>query len=123
MLARFVSLTLAVAGIIHLLPAVGVAGAARLQALYGVPIDPQLLLLMRHRAVMFGVLGALMLAAVFAAPLRGYLLAAAWVSTVSFVVLARNEPLTAALRRVIAIDIVLAVLLTAAAVAWNLRAR
>jgi hypothetical protein len=50
---------LTVVGIIHQLPLTGVLSVSRLQVLYGVTItDPNLEILMRHRAVLFGILGA-----------------------------------------------------------------
>lgn len=117
---RLVCFALLVAGLVHLLPAVGALGASRLLSLYGVElIDAQLLVLMRHRALMFGVLGGLMVAAVFVPPLRAPMLVAALVSTLGFVLLARNEPLLAPLRRVFWIDVALAVLLTAAMLGWG----
>ena len=62
---------LLLAALIHLLPVAGVLGAERLQALYGIPIgDPNLLLLMRHRAVLFGVVGVLLATAAFVPALR-----------------------------------------------------
>ena len=43
---------------IHLLPLVGACGKKNLFGLYGVSIvDPNLLILLRHRAVLFGLLG------------------------------------------------------------------
>ena len=51
-------LALLIAGAIHLLPLSGVTGAAALERLYGVAVDsPDLALLLRHRAVLFGLLG------------------------------------------------------------------
>ena len=64
---RILATCLIVVGIIHLLPLTGVAGPGRLQALYGVAItDPDLVVLMRHRAVLFGILGAYCVLAAFA---------------------------------------------------------
>ncbi len=52
----------ALAGVINIIPVTGVLGAARLQALYGMPFSSgDLLLLMQHRAVMLGSIGGLLL--------------------------------------------------------------
>ena len=54
----------AIPGLINLYPLVGVLGAKQLESLYGVDVAaPDLALLLRHRAVLFGLLGALLLAA------------------------------------------------------------
>ena len=60
-----IALPLGLSALIHLLPLSGVLGATRLEALYGPRIeDPTVLLAMRHRAVMFGVLGVWLLVAI-----------------------------------------------------------
>ena len=62
----FVSALLIIVGIIHLLPLSGVLGADRLGRLYGMPFaDANLLILMRHRAVLFGLLGLFLVLAAF----------------------------------------------------------
>jgi len=49
-----------IVGIIHVLPVSGVLSSSRLTALYGRSFsDPNLAILMRHRAVLFGLLVAL----------------------------------------------------------------
>ena len=54
----FISATLLVAAVIHLLPLVGVVGPTRLSELYGITVsEPNIEILMRHRAVLFGLLG------------------------------------------------------------------
>lgn len=56
-----VSAMLLVVAVMHLLPASGVVSASRLSSLYGVSLDePNLSILMRDRAVLFGLLGALL---------------------------------------------------------------
>ena len=60
------SAMLLVVAVIHLLPVPGVLGAEQLATLYGVPLaDPNLVILMRHRAVLFGLLGVLFALAYF----------------------------------------------------------
>jgi hypothetical protein len=84
-----VTIAFVAVALLHLYPAVGVLGAARLEALYGLPIaTAELELLLRHRAVLFGLLGALLLAAAWHAPLRGVALVAGMVSMGSYVALA-----------------------------------
>ena len=73
------SVVLLVVGTIHLLPLLGVLGTSRLEQLYQVRIeDPNLLLLMRHRALLFGLMAALLLAAAFRPMWQGLALLAAW---------------------------------------------
>ena len=49
--------------VINLLPVSGVVSSGRLRALYGVPVDePNLLILLRHRAVLFAIVGGLLVA-------------------------------------------------------------
>jgi hypothetical protein len=116
---RFVVPTvLLLVGAIHLLPLLGVAGPERLQRLYGVGIaDPTLDLLLRHRAVLFGLLGLGLLAAAAKPPWHGPALVAAAVSLVSFLLLAWSLPgaVNAAIANVVRVDLVALALLAAAA--------
>jgi len=114
-----VGATLVVVGIIHLLPLVGVVGADRLAALYGVAIPgPDLAILMRHRAVLFGLLGAFLVYAAFVPDVRSAAFVAGFVSVVSFLVLAWGEgDYNAEVGRVVMVDLVaLACLVVGAAV-------
>lgn len=84
---------LLVAGIIHIIPLMGLLGAARLQSLYGLPFnDPSLQVLMRHRAVLFGMLGVLLVMGAFMPPLRLLALVAGFVSVFAFLALAAITP-------------------------------
>ncbi len=86
---KAISALLAVAAIIHLMPLAGVLGADRLAALYGLPFqEPNLLIMMRHRAVLFGLLGLFLLFAVFSPALQPLAFAAGIVSAGSFLLLA-----------------------------------
>lgn len=115
-MSKLIAGLLLVAGIIHLLPLGGILGGERLNALYGLTLDePNLQILMRHRAVLFGLLGALLVAAAFIAELRGMALIGGLVSVLSFLLLAWGEPAyNEALRRVVIADwVALACLLLA----------
>lgn len=82
-------LMLLVPAIIHLLPLSGVLGAEALSRLYGLDFSsPDLAILMRHRAVLFGMLGVLLLAAIWRSTLRPLALLAGLASVLSFLVLA-----------------------------------
>lgn len=86
---QVIAASLLVAGLAHLLPVTGVLGVDRLAALYGVRLtDPDLVVLMRHRAVLFGLLGAGMIAAIFIPTLQLAMLVAGLVSVLSFLWLA-----------------------------------
>jgi len=105
---HFVSAMLVVAGIIHLLPLSGVLGSGQLGLLYGVALgEPNLVLLLRHRAVLFGLLGAFLLLAAFMPALQPLAFAAAFVSVLSFLWLAWPiDSFNAQVRRVFVADAV-----------------
>lgn len=84
-----VAAMLLVVGLIHLLPVSGVVGSAQLTALYGLPFDePNLEILMRHRAVLFGLLGAFLVLAAFRPAYRTLAFVAGFASVLSFLWLA-----------------------------------
>jgi len=84
-----VSAMLVVVAVIHLMPVSGVLGSERLNALYGLAVnEPNLAILMRHRAVLFGLLGVFLLTAAFRSELQGYALIAGFASVLSFLYLA-----------------------------------
>lgn len=74
-----------VAAIIHLVPLSGVRGGEKLSAFYGIPItDPNLVILMRHRAVLFGLLGVFLFAAAFKPAYQIPAFVAGFISVLSF---------------------------------------
>ncbi|MEH6564493.1 MAG: phosphopantetheine adenylyltransferase [Halopseudomonas sp.] len=117
---KIVAGLLVLVGIIHLLPVSGVLGAERLSALYGVALgDPNLAILMRHRAVLFGLLGLFMVYAAFKPSLQPLALLAGLLSVVSFMAIAwsvggYNE----AIRKVVIADVVAAIALCIAGVIY-----
>ncbi|PZO08053.1 MAG: phosphopantetheine adenylyltransferase [Lysobacteraceae bacterium] len=86
---HLVSAMLLVAGVIHLLPLSGVLGGERLASLYGLSFgDSNLNILMRHRAVLFGLLGLFLCFAAFRPQLQNVAFIAGFVSVTSFLWLA-----------------------------------
>ncbi len=114
-----VPVALLLVALIHALPLIGVVGAGKLEALYGVSVrDANLELLLRHRAVLFGLLAAFLAYAAFDPSLHRVALIAAMVSVVSFLILAwQIGSYNAAISRVVLADLVaLAALIIAAVV-------
>ena len=101
---------------IHLVPIAGFFGRERLTALYGIPIDnPDLEILMRHRAVLFGILGLFFAYAAFTPALQSVAFVAAAISISSFFYLASavgnyGPPI----RKIVIGDVIAAAALTAA---------
>lgn len=122
---KSISILLAVVGVIHLLPLSGVLGAERLVALYGLPFDdPNLQIMMRHRAVLFGMLGAFLLYAAVRPDLRVIALVAGFTSTLSFLWLAWSVGgYNTAIGRVVAADVVAVACLVVASVLHLLQQR
>lgn len=121
-LNRITIACLALAGIIHLLPLPGVLGAGQLRRLYGVAADdPNLAILLQHRAVLFGLLGALLVVAAFRPQLRTVALIMGLASAVSFLVITWSVGgYNSQVARVVAADIVAAaLLLVAAGIEWR----
>ena len=96
-----------VVALVNLLPLAGAVGAARLEALYGMPFEgADLLLLMRHRAILLGLVGGLLIAAGFVPTLRRTAAMIGLGSMLSFVALAfPPDEYAAALQRVVWVDI------------------
>ena len=107
------NVALAIAAIIHFLPVSGLMGKASLEKLYGVGIaDPNLLIAMQHRALLFGLLGVLFVIAMFKADLRLLAMCFGMVSTIGFIAVAWQvgdyNPLIA---RVVKADVIVIVAL------------
>lgn len=113
---KVVTVLLVLVGIIHLLPVSGVMGVDRLAALYGISLgEPNIEILMRHRAILFGLLGLFLVYAAFQPSLQLMAIIAGLVSVVSFIAIAwsvggYNE----SVRKVVIADIIATVALVAA---------
>lgn len=115
-----VSAMLVIVAIIHLLPLSGVIGSERLASLYGISFaEPNIAILMRHRAVLFGLLGLFLLFAAFAPRFQVAAFVIGFVSVVSFLWLASSVGgYNAAISRVVTADIVALVCLIVGAAAY-----
>lgn len=91
---------LLVVGVINFIPVVGLFSANQLAIVYGVDLNSQeLILLMRHRALLFGLLGGLVLYSLFKPRLRPTAMVIAGISMLGFVFLAwpigdLNDPMS-----------------------------
>jgi len=111
-----VTVLLLLAAAVNLLPAIGALSTSRLEGLYGVVVqDPNLAILLRHRAVLFAIVAGLLAVAAFHPPLRALAIAAGLISMLSFVAIAglvgEYNPL---LRRVVLVDVAASLALVAA---------
>lgn len=107
-----------IAAVVNLLPLTGALSAGQLESLYGLSFeDPSLIVLMRHRAVLFGIVGGLLLVSARKVSLRPIAIPVGLVSMLSFILIAflvgeYNE----SLQRVVLVDVVASFLLALAAV-------
>ena len=103
-----VPLILVLVAVVHALPLVGVLGAGKLAQLYGTPVqDAGVELLLRPRAVLFGLLAAVMGDAALRPDLHRVGLVAGLVSVVSFLLLSwlqRGSAISAPLVTVVRVD-------------------
>jgi uncharacterized membrane protein len=113
---KIIGTLIAVVGIIHLMPVTGVIGNEQLATLYGILMnEPNLEILMRHRAVLFGLLGVFLLVAAFRPALRTLAIIAGLVSVTSFIAIAWSVGgYNDAVNRVVIADIIAIVALIAA---------
>ena len=83
---RAISIILVAVGLMNLYPIIGVLSADALTNLYGVTIlDNDLLILMRHRAVILGIIGIFMVIAAFRPNLQSAAIIAGLTSMMAFV--------------------------------------
>ena len=115
-----VSASLLIVAVIHLIPLQGVLGSGSLASLYGaLPFDePNLAILMRHRAVLFGLLGLFLVFTAFRPALQTLAFIAGFVSVISYLWLALSVgSYNAFLARVAIADVVALICLAAGAAA------
>ena len=112
---------LVIAGLINFLPVIGVLSAGRIAGAYEIEIEgTDMELLLRHRALLFGLVGGFLLASVFVPAWQWPAIFIAGLSMLGFLVLAWElAPLNAALVRIALADLVgLACLAGGAIILW-----
>lgn len=104
--------------IIHLLPIAGFGGASQLESLYGVSVNSaDLELLMRHRAVLFGILGSVFAYAAFVPKYQNLAFVMTAISLLSFFYLfLETGTANAAISRVAMVDVLALICLLLAVV-------
>lgn len=123
--ALVIAASLLIAGVIHLLPVTGALGAGPLASLYGLDFsEPNLAILMRHRAVLFGLLGVFLVVAAFRPAMQLAALLAGLASVVSFLLIAWSTgDYSPAISRIVAADLVALAALGMGSIAWFRRRR
>lgn len=111
-----ISVMLIIVGIIHLLPLSGVLSKESLINLYGISLpEPNIIILMRHRAVLFGLLGLFFIYSAFRPTLQTIAFIAGFISVISFLWLAfSTKEYNSQISRVVIADIVAIVCLIVA---------
>lgn len=103
-----ISISLMIVAIIHILPLFGAQGNNALNKIYGLVIEESnLSILMRHRAILFGIVAMILIYAIFFPMYRPMAILIGFVSVISFLILAWsvggiNDPL----KRVVIADLI-----------------
>lgn len=85
---RLIAGLIVIAGVINVLPVFGAVSAARIEALYGVEVaNAATEVLLRHRAILFGLVGAFMILGAFRKPLQPFAIVGGLISMLSFLAL------------------------------------
>jgi hypothetical protein len=111
-----VSSILFIVSVIHLLPVVGFLGSDSLTKLYGVSIsDSNTEILLRHRAVLFAIIGLFLFVSVFKSEYQPLAICIGLISVASFLLLTWPiEALNSEISRVVKVDWVALILLIVA---------
>ncbi|MDZ4731015.1 MAG: hypothetical protein SH820_13840 [Xanthomonadales bacterium] len=85
---RIIAVLLVIVGLINLAPVVGVLGTDSLSKLYGLAsLEGDLLILMRHRALLFGILGVFIICSAFKRQLQPAAMLMTMVSMLGYILL------------------------------------
>ena len=115
---RLISLLFIIVGLVNLYPIIGVFGANTLTNLYGLPFqESNLLILMRHRAILLGLIGVFLIAAAVQHDWQTPALIGGLISMLTFVVIAFLEGgFNSKITTVVIADVIASILLGVAGV-------
>ncbi len=86
MVSVIIAALIFIAGLINFLPVVGVLSGEKIESLYGLTtIDVTLEILLRHRAVLFGLLGGFMMWSAFRPALQTLAIIGGFAAMISFI--------------------------------------
>lgn len=105
---RIVAAILILVGLINFYPAIGVLSAKILFGLYSIEVqNNDVFILLRHRAILFALLGAFIIYSAFKPPLQNLAIFAGLVSMLSFVLIAfLAGDYGAGIRKVVIADVI-----------------
>ena len=114
-MGRVISALLILVGLINVFPVVGLVSSDVLSGLYGIAdLQGDLLILMRHRALLFGILGTLILVSALKRNLQPVAIATGLVSMLGFIVLTLSAgDYGAKLLKIVWVDVVASIALVA----------
>lgn len=120
MYERIITGLMLIVALIHLIPISGFLGVERLASLYEIEIaDGNMEILMRHRAILFGILGGFIAYAAFRPTIQPIAFVAAFISIASFFYLSFSVgEFNVAIRKIVIADIVASVCLFGAIVLY-----
>lgn len=104
---NIISALILIAGVINFVPVIGIASKSKLEKLYGITIaDDNTEILMRHRAVMFGLLGGFMIYAALSQTLQVWAISGGLISMITFIIFSRAASgYTNHIRKIVKADI------------------
>lgn len=112
-----------IVGLINFIPVIGVISAEQLTRLYGITLsDNNLIILLQHRALLFGIIGAFIIYAAFHPNLQPIAFIAGFISMLGFILIAwKTGGYNQELAKIITMDIIALVLLLIALIIFLLK--
>jgi hypothetical protein len=119
-MSKVITILLIIVAAIHLIPVSGAIGPERLSILYGLSFDEaNIAILMRHRAILFALLGVFFLCAAFNPGLQPLAFVAGFTSVASFIAISWSVGnYNSAIQKVVLADIVAFVCLSIALICY-----